>query len=240
MKQETSPQITLCIPALNEEKNLPGLMSNLSSYFEKFLIPYEVVFCLDPSHDQSQMRLEEAAQKDSRVQLLINSHQLGRARSLLKALQAAKAPYIATASVDLSTPLGDITKLLQNLAGGPAAIAFGTRVDKKESPFLTVSSKKNQLELTYLNILWEQKKRAFKDPFSSAFVFKKDVRESLLQGLKVSGWYLTPALQAQVLRKNIPSIEIPVYANSGAARNFSYWREHLRLFLWSLRGQGGQ
>ena len=135
MTQETSPQITLCIPVFNEEKTLPGLFSNLSSYFEKFLIPFEVVFCLDPSSDQSEKILEEASRKNSAFRYLVNSRKQGRARSLLRALQEARSPYIAAASVDLSIPLGDLTKLLQSLAEKETAIAFGTRMDKKDSLF---------------------------------------------------------------------------------------------------------
>ena len=238
MTQETSPQITLCIPVFNEEKTLPGLFSNLSSYFEKFLIPFEVVFCLDPSSDQSEKILEEASRKNSAFRYLVNSRKQGRARSLLRALQEARSPYIAAASVDLSIPLGDLTKLLQSLTEKETAIAFGTRMDKKDSLFLSSTSKKNRLEITYLNIFWEQQKRQFKDPFCSAFVFKKEIRDVLLLDLKASGWYLTQDLQEQVLKKKISFTEVPVYTSTSSPSSFPYYRESLRLFFRSLNRQG--
>ena len=238
MTQETSPQITLCIPVLNEEKTLPGLFSNLNSYFEKFMIPFEVVFCLDPSQDQSESLLSEAARKNPHYRYLINPKKLGRARSLVKALDAAQAPYIASASVDLSIPLGDITKLLQKMSEADAAIAFGSRVDKKDSPFLSSASKKHRLEITYLNIFWDQQKRTFKDPFCSAFVLKKDILPSLLADLKVSGWYLSLALQDQVLKKNISFTQAPVYSAVTNPPSFPYYQESLRLFLRSLGFSG--
>ncbi len=234
MTQETSPQITLCIPVLNEDKTLPGLFSNLTSYFDKFMIPFEVIFCLDPSTDSSEKILQDAHRKNSSFRYLLNPRRLGRAKSLLRALKEAQSSYIIAASADLSIPLGDLMKLLQCLSETSTSIAFGTRIDKKDSPFLSSTSKKNRLEVTYMNIFWEQKRRRFKDPFSPAFVFKKEIRDLLLQDLKASGWYLTFSLQDQVLEKNIPFAEIPVYASASQEKSFPYHREHLRLFWRSL------
>ncbi len=234
MTQVTSPQITLCIPVLNEEKTLPGLFSNLTSYFDKFMIPFEVVFCLDPSTDSSEKILQEAHRKNSSFRCIVNHRPLGRAQSLLQALKEAQSPYILAASADLSIPLGDLMKLLQSLSEKQVSIAFGTRIDKKDSPFLSSTSKKTRLEITYMNIFWEQKRRQFKDPFCPAFVFKKEIRDALLQNLKVSGWYLTLILQDQVLQKKIPFTEIPVYAGVSQEKSFPYHREHLSLFWRSL------
>ncbi len=237
MTQETSPQITLCIPVLNEEKTLPDLFSNLSSYFDKFLIPFEVVFCLDPSQDQSEEILKAAHQKNPAFRYLVNARPLGRARSLLLAIKEARSTYIATASVDLTIPLGDITKLLQKMSEFNVTIAFGTRRDKKDSPFLNLTSKKSRLEIMYMDIYWEQKKRNFKDPFCSSLIFKKEIRELLIKDIAVSGWYLTDALQDQVIKKNIPFVEMPVYASPQQKDSFPYYREALRLFWRSLRHQ---
>ena len=234
MTQEIFPQITLCIPVLNEEKTLPGLFSNLTSYFEKFMIPFEVVFCLDPSHDQSEKILCEASQENPAYRYLVNSKKLGRACSLMKAIEAARSPYIASASADLSIPLGDITKLLQKMSEANTSISFGSRIDKKDSPFLTSTSKKSRLEITYMNIFWEQNRRTFKDPFCSAFVLKKEIKDDLFKNLKASGWYLTLNLQDRVLAKKIPFIEVPVYAAATDRKGFPYYRESLRLFLRSL------
>ncbi len=241
MTQEPSPQITLCIPILNEEKNLPELFSNLNSFFEKFHIPFEVVFCLDPSQDQSERLLREAQQKDPSYRYFQNPRPLGRARSLIRAIKEASAPYIAATSADLTTPLGDITKLLQKIGEMNSAIVFGDRIGKRDSPFLSSTSKKSRLEITYMNIFWEKNNRRFKDPFCSTFVLKKEIRDLLLSDLKTSGWdlgwYLTPALQEQVLKKNIPFAEVPVYASSFYRKSFPYYRESLRLFLRSLGHQ---
>lgn len=226
MTQETSPQITLCIPIFNEATKIPDLLKNVSSYFGKFHIPYEIVFGLDPSTDGTEDLLAK-----EKVRVIKNPHRLGRAESLRRALLAAESPYIVAASADLSTPLGDITKLLQNLSGTDFKIAFGTRIDKKDSPFLSLNTKKNRLEITHLNILWEKGRRNFKDPFSTVFVMTKEARDELLKDLRVKGWYLTPALQRQVLEKKTPFVEVPVHATSGQAPAFPYFREYLRMFL---------
>lgn len=229
MTQGTSPQITLCIPLFNEADKIADLLANLSSYFGKFQIPYQVVFGLDPSTDNTESVL--AAQKSSHFKIMRNAKRLGRAESLRLAILAADSPYIAIASADLSTPLGDITKLLQNLSGSEFQIAFGTRIDKKDSPFLTINTKKNRLEITHMNISWEKGVRHFKDPFASAFVMKKEVRDRLLGDLKVRGWYLTPALQKKVLKLGIPYVEVPVHSSAGSAPAFPYIREYFKLLL---------
>jgi glycosyltransferase involved in cell wall biosynthesis len=233
MTQETSPQITLCIPVLNEEKALPDLLKNISSYFGKFLIPYEVVICLDPSSDKSAEILEK--ESSSQIRVIKNSKHLGRAESLRQALLAANAPYIAATSVDLSTPLGDITKLLQQISEGGEKIAFGTRTNKKDSPFLSLNTKKNRLEITHMNIYWERNIRKFQDPFSTVFVMKKEIKDQVLNGFVAKGWYLTPQVQEQVLKNNIPYAEVPVHSTAGHAPSFPYVREYLRLFFASFR-----
>lgn len=237
MTQETSPQITLCIPVLNEQAQIPELLKNISSYFGKFLIPYEVVFSLDPSTDQSEKILMEESEKDPRIRVLKNPRRLGRAESLRQALLQARAPYIASASADLSTPLGDITKLLQHLTETQSKIIFGTRVDKKDSPFFTINTKKNSLEITHINILWESKRLPFKDPFSSYFVMTKEVQADLLKDLSPKGWYLTSDLQKAVLKKNISYSELPIHSTAGRAANYPYLREYLRLFIHGIRRQ---
>ena len=68
---------------------------SIQSIMNQSYADWEFVICDDGSSDESYAKLQEWAEKDSRIVLLKNAHNLGLAKTLNNCLEAAKGKYIA-------------------------------------------------------------------------------------------------------------------------------------------------
>ncbi|MCX7979019.1 MAG: hypothetical protein N2578_08450, partial [Bdellovibrionaceae bacterium] len=192
---------------------------------------------LSDKDSETLQKAQNLSEKDPRVQISVSEGHRDRARILHSILKRARSERIVIGSVDLSVPLGDLLKLVQNLTDqeNPVEAVFGDRTRKKDSPFLGTNTPKNRFEIMWMNILYETKKSFLRDPFCSAVAIKKSSLSPHLDELKPAGWYLTMDLFELCRKKGLKTAEVTVFASSGQTEHHSRFRENLlmlrRIFL---------
>jgi len=129
-----SLDISVVIPALNEQENLELLLPLIGEAIEQLSLKSELIVVDGGSHDESK---EVAAKLGARV---VIQRERGYGGALLAGFAAAQAPYIITMDADLSHPpefLKDFWKLRDEadlliasryVAGGQADMGAGRRV----------------------------------------------------------------------------------------------------------------
>jgi len=105
-------KITVVVPFLNEEGNLPELYGRVSAVFEK--VPEEVrfVFVDDGSTDSSFQILEKIRQTDPRVGILQLSRNFGHQIAITAGMDHADADAVVIIDADLQDPPEAIADLL--------------------------------------------------------------------------------------------------------------------------------
>ena len=101
----TKPEISVIIPFLNEEENLPLICDALEEYVPTLGVPVEVVFVNDGSTDGSREWLQQAEFHNFSAKLVNLSRNYGSHPAVRAGFQNASAPNCVWLGADLQEPL---------------------------------------------------------------------------------------------------------------------------------------
>lgn len=125
--QEATADLSIVIPALNEEHNLRPLIREIEDTAFTSKIEVELIVVDDGSDDKT---LEILADLETRhIQLLVLHHDrpMGQSAAMYDGIHAARAPYIATLDADMQNDPADLVKMLGLIRRGHADMIQGDR-----------------------------------------------------------------------------------------------------------------
>ncbi|MEN4950926.1 glycosyltransferase family 2 protein [Stenotrophomonas sp. TWI819] len=137
MQQLLNPTLTVVVPVYGNEGSIAKLIAALASIKASAQVPFEAVFVVDGSPDQSYARLREqlpSAGFDS--QLIALSRNFGAFSAIRVGLEHAKSSIIAVMAADLQEPPELVLELFKTLAAGDRDIAMGVR-ESRDDPGLS-------------------------------------------------------------------------------------------------------
>ncbi len=225
-------KVSLIVPLKNEEKLLQRGLTELESFIQKFPLQWELILVVDPSADATLRLAQELKSEKIATQILANTRNLGRGRSIFKGLKAATGDYVMIFPLDFTIPLADLFNFLQELILNPKTdMAIGNRNTsrkKREAPHRTT------WHWTLENIILEKWKKhgiSSSDPLCPYLVFQKSALEKLLPHLKLKGWYYTPEILREAEVQKLRINEVPVWSRDSRPSRIPLWREVLRNFF---------
>jgi glycosyltransferase involved in cell wall biosynthesis len=112
------PYLSIIIPVLNEEENLPLLYSRLKQVLEKIKSDAEIIFIDDGSTDKSYSVLTGICRKDRRVQVVRFRRNFGQTAAMVAGFKQAGGKVIVTMDSDLQNDPKDIPRLLSKIGQG--------------------------------------------------------------------------------------------------------------------------
>lgn len=107
----STPNISVVVPALNEELNIPAIFERLSTILEKE--NYEVVFVDDGSSDKTSDVINTLSQKYPQVKGIAFSRNFGHQAALKAGLDYAKGDCVISIDCDLEHPPEYLPKMLE-------------------------------------------------------------------------------------------------------------------------------
>jgi dolichol-phosphate mannosyltransferase len=126
--------LSVVIPAYNEEENLPYLWPELRSVLEPLGLTFEVVFVDDGSRDRSAELIRGFRDVDPRVRLVRLKANAGETAATDAGFKAARGRWVVTMDADLQNDPNDIPTLLSHLDRWDAVT--GWRVNRAEGDSL--------------------------------------------------------------------------------------------------------
>ncbi len=112
------PYLSVVIPAMNEEGNIPALHEAIAAVLEPAGITFELVFVDDGSTDGTWAVIESLAAADRRIIGLRHRRNFGKARGLATGFSAASGDLILTMDADLQDDPTEIPRFLDKLDEG--------------------------------------------------------------------------------------------------------------------------
>ena len=129
-----SPDLTIVIPALNEQENLKLLLPSIHEVVSQLALRSELIVVDGGSHDETTLVANRLGAN------VVKQNERGYGGALLAGFAAASAPYIATMDADLSHPpvflkdfwqernSADLLIASRYVAGGQADMGTGRRI----------------------------------------------------------------------------------------------------------------
>ena len=124
--------LSVVIPLLNEEGNIPLLYEELKEVLSTLDKEYEILFIDDGSIDNSLTLLRDLQNQDSRVVVVSFRKNFGQTAAMAAGFDYARGDVIVTMDADLQNDPRDIPRLLEQIAAGNDVVT-GWRFDRKDT-----------------------------------------------------------------------------------------------------------
>jgi len=238
----TGPELSIVIPAFNEELRLPATLERIAAYLQGSRREVEVLVVDDGSRDGTAAVAESFRSKILTLRVVPNGVNRGKGYSVRHGVQEARGRIVLFTDADLSAPIEEADKLVDALQH--MDVAIGSRAVNRslitvhESPFREfagiIFNKIVRL------ILWL--------PFvDTQCGFKAFVRERcgiIFEQQTIERFGFDPELLYLARHHGLRAVEIPVRWGHSPATKVNMLRDSLQMFLdvfvirWnSLRGR---
>lgn len=124
--------LSVVIPLLNEEENIPILYQELVEVLATLEEEYEIVFIDDGSTDRSLELLRDLQRKDSHIVVVSFRKNFGQTAAMAAGFDYAGGDVIITMDADLQNDPRDIPLLLEKIKAGNDVVT-GWRYDRKDA-----------------------------------------------------------------------------------------------------------
>lgn len=131
MKQK-QPDLSIIVPAYNEEKNVPLLYEKITAVARRMKVPHEIIFIDDGSRDQTLARLTAIGSSDPSVIVIKFRKNFGQTAALDAGFKAARGRVLVPMDADLQNDPDDIPRLVAKLNEGYDVVS-GWRVNRRDS-----------------------------------------------------------------------------------------------------------
>lgn len=124
--------LSIVIPLLNEEENIPILYDELTQVLSEREEEYEIIFIDDGSSDKSLTILKDLQEKDDHIVIVSFRKNFGQTAAMAAGFDFAGGDIIITMDADLQNDPKDIPLLLEQIYEGNDVVT-GWRFDRKDA-----------------------------------------------------------------------------------------------------------
>jgi dolichyl-phosphate beta-glucosyltransferase len=225
---------SIVIPAYNEGARLGATLAKVLAYLRQQKWDAEVIVVNDGSRDNTAEIVRELAQANPGLRLVENPGNRGKGYSVRHGMLSANSPIVLFSDADLSSPIGEMPKLLQALQAG-ADIAIGSRwlraeLQTQRQPF------HRQVFGRIFNLLLRMTLGLqFADTQCGFKAFTRPAAETIFPLQRIERWGFDPEILFLARKFGFKVKEVPVlWGHSGGTRIHPL-KDGSRMFLDMLR-----
>jgi len=120
---QANVDISVLVPALNEEESLPELNERLEKTLGSLGRTYEIIYINDGSTDGTQRLLEGFRSKNGRIKIIEFNRNYGQHMALFAGFERALGQTMITIDADLQNPPEEIPRLVEKVDEGYDVVA---------------------------------------------------------------------------------------------------------------------
>ncbi len=225
---------SIVIPAYNEGARLGVTLAKVLAYLRQQQWDAEVIVVNDGSRDNTAEIVRQLAPANPGLRLVENPGNRGKGYSVRHGMLSAGAPIVLFSDADLSSPIEEMTKLLQALHHG-ADVAIGSRwlrteLQTQRQPFHRQVFGRifNLLLRTTLGLQFADTQCGFK-------AFTRQAAQTIFPLQRIERWGFDPEILFLARKFGFKVKEVPVlWGHSGGTRIHPL-KDGSRMFLDMLR-----
>lgn len=127
--------ISIIVPVYREETNIHQFLQRTEPVLEKLKVPYEILFCLDPSPDNTEQIIMNEIKRNENVRLIKFSRRFGQPAATMAGIHLCKGDVCVVIDVDLQDPPELIEEMLAKWREG-YKVVYAKRKSRKGETFL--------------------------------------------------------------------------------------------------------
>jgi dolichol-phosphate mannosyltransferase len=134
LEAQSTPELSLFLPVLDEEENLRPLHAKIREALESLGKTAEIIYVDDGSTDKSLEILKEIAAEDETVRVVSLRRNYGQTAAMSAGIDAARGQILIPMDADLQNDPQDIARLLEKLNEGYDVVS-GWRRNRRDKLF---------------------------------------------------------------------------------------------------------
>ncbi len=209
--KQNSFEISLIIPAYNEEKKIEKDIREAFDYFNKAKIKAEVIVSSDGVTDKTNSIIKKLQNEFNELKLLAEKEKIGKGAAIQKGVKIATGKYIMFADAGLCVPFKFIKDGMQKLEEGYDC-ALASRASKKSmiTKAQPIYRKIGSIAFGFLvrNVLGVP--RNIKDTQCGFKIYKKDVAKKLFNNLQTESFMFDIELILRAKKEKYKMTQFPV------------------------------
>jgi len=227
----TATELSIVIPAYNEELRLPATLERIAAYLRATAREVEVLIVDDGSTDRTAAVAESFRERIPSLRVVPNGVNRGKGYSVHHGVQEARSPFVLFTDADLSAPIEEADKLIDALKANNYDVAIGSRaVDRSlitvhESPFREFAG--IIFNKIVRIILW----LPFVDTQCGFKAFRRERCGIIFEQQTIERFGFDPELLYLARHHGLRAAEIPVRWGHSPATKVSMLRDSFQMFL---------
>lgn len=224
------PQFTVVIPCFNEAERISATVRETIDYLEKNSPQSELIVVNDGSTD-STSKIAQDALAGAKIEnrLLENFPNRGKGAAVRTGLLTAQRPIGLFFDADLSTPLGEIPKVIEPIADGAVDVAFGSRALDRKLIGVHQPWRREYAGRVFNLLVRLATGLPFWDTQCGFKAFRLDACRAIFQAARIQGFAFDVELLFLAYRAGLRLREIPVRWNHAEGSKVHFIHDSLRM-----------
>jgi len=237
LPMSSSPELSIIIPALNEEHRLPATLMKIHEYLMARPLRAEVLVVDDGSTDSTAEVVDALRQDYPEVRRITNATNHGKGFAVRQGMLDARGEIVLFTDADLSTPIEEADKLIAALRDGQCDGAIGSRALDRRLIENRQSIMRETGGIAFNRVVRLVTGLNFADTQCGFKAFRRDRARILFEQQHVTGFGFDPEILFLARRHGLRIVEIPVRWAHHPASKVKFMADGLRMLgdLWVIR-----
>ena len=225
----SAPQLSIVIPAFNEEQRLPATLEKIANYIHEKRPDTEVIVVDDGSTDKTAEVARASADKIGQLRVVSNGRNRGKGFSVRHGSLEAKGDTILFTDADLSAPIEEGEKLLATLQSHDVAI--GSRAVDRSLIEVHESAFREFAGIIFNKIVRVILRLPFVDTQCGFKAFRRERCLIIFEQQTIERFGFDPELLYLARHHSLSIAEVPVRWAHSPATKVNMMRDSVQMFL---------
>jgi dolichyl-phosphate beta-glucosyltransferase len=226
---DSAPELSIIVPAFNEESRLPATLEKIACYIEREQKNIEVVVVDDGSTDCTAAVAESFHGKIAQLRVLSNGANKGKGFSVRHGSLEARGDITLFTDADLSAPIEEANKLLAALKDHDVAI--GSRAVDRNLIEVHESVFREFAGIIFNRIVRIILRLPFVDTQCGFKAFRRERCRVIFEQQTIERFGFDPELLYLARHHGLSIVEVPVRWAHSPATKVSMMRDSVQMFL---------
>lgn len=132
-KSSRNVELSIVVPIYKEERNIGPFLHRIEPVLENITKSYEIIFCIDPSDDNTELVVREEIKRNESISAIIFSRRFGQPAATMAGIFECRGDFCVVMDVDLQDPPELIEPLYSKIQEGFEVVYAKRRSRKGET-----------------------------------------------------------------------------------------------------------